>query len=252
MTERPDTLHPPPVGGLLDETARNELAVRHLDLVGRVVGRLPIAIPKTLDRDDLLSVGNLGLLNAARTFQPGRGAAFRTFAYMAIRAAILDELRRHDPLPRGTRGKLKKLRDLETKFRGDEGRLPLPDEIAAALEISTGDAVLLLAQAETERLLRQESGEVGSGEMFEPLDIGGAEPSDGAERREELELIELAIRDLTERERQVVVLYFSEGLYLKEIGETLGVTESRISQILACAQRKIRVKIEKKRGAAGD
>ncbi len=247
MTDRSDTLLPPVAGGILDEAARNELAVRHLDLVGRVVGRLPIAIPSSLDRDDLLSVGNLGLLTAARTFQPGRGASFRTFAYMAIRAAILDELRRNDPLPRGTRGRLKQLRDVESRYRSHEGRLPLPDEIAKELEISAEDAVVLLNQAETERLLRSESGEVNSGELFEPVDPDGAAPSDGAERTEELERVEGAIRALSDRERQVVVLYFSEGLYLKEIGETLGVTESRVSQILTCAQRKIRVKVESRK-----
>jgi len=247
MTERTDIRNPASGAEFLDDAARDELAVKHLDLVGRVVGRLPIAVPVGLDRDDLLSVGNLGLLNAARTYKPGRGASFRTFAYMAIRAAILDELRRADPLPRGARARLRGLRDLESRYRASQGRLPLPDEISEELSISSDEANLLLAQAETDRLLRIDNGDESTGDSFEPIDAGASRPSERAEVNEELALIEEALRQLSERERQVVVLYFSEGLFLKEIGEVLGVTESRISQILACAQRKIRVKIESRK-----
>src|SRR5690606_8982093 len=131
-----------------------------------------------------------------------------------------------------------------TRFRGDEGRLPLPDEIATALNITAEEALHLLHHAETDRLLKQEATDVGSGEMFEPMDEHADRASEDVERAELLERVERAIRELSDRERQVVVLYFSEGLYLKEIGETLGVTESRVSQILTCAQRKIRVKVE--------
>ena len=247
MSDRTDIRGPASGPGILDDAARDELAVKHLDLVGRVVGRMPIAVPSGLDRDDLLSVGNLGLLNAARTFQPGRGASFRTFAYMAIRAAILDELRRADPLPRGARARLRDLRELESRYRASRGRLPLPEEIAEELDLSPDDANLLLAQAETDRLIRLDSSDESGSDGLEPVDAGGERPSDQAEVKEELAQIEAALRTLAERERQVVVLYFSEGLYLKEIGETLGVTESRVSQILACAQRKIRVKIESRK-----
>src|SRR5678815_1379786 len=100
MTEAPG------INSVLDKTARDDLATRNLDLVHRIVGRLPISVPRGMDRDDLLSAGTIGLLTAARTYQPMRGASFRTFAYLAIKSAILDELRRHDPLPRGARARL--------------------------------------------------------------------------------------------------------------------------------------------------
>lgn len=234
-------------GIILDDASRDELAVKHLDLVGRVVGRLPISVPDQLDREDLLSVGALGLLKAARTYQPMRGASFRTYAFIAIRAAVLDELRRFDPLPRGARSRLKELRKLEVDFRAREGRLPTPEEISESLSLSSTETDQLLAHAEGARLLNSGVLSAPSRDPFDPVDTRAAEPADNAAHQEEMELVEHAIRALATRERQVIVLYFSEGLYLKEIGETLGVTESRVCQILACAQRKIRVHVEKMR-----
>lgn len=230
-------------------SASDDLAVKNLDLVGRVISRMPISLPPSLDRDDLISVGTLGLLQAARTYQPLRGAAFRTYAWLAIRAAVLDELRRHDSLPRGVRSRLKSLAALESEYRSREGRLPLPTEIAAGLSISDDESEQLLAWAAEADLLRTAQG-AGDDEIPEPADERAPEPITEAERREQLECVERAIRELVPRERQVFVLYHSEGLYLKEIGELLGVTESRVSQILACAQRKVRSRLEQSNHAA--
>ncbi len=237
----------PGLGDLLDDAARDELAVKHLDLVGRVLGRLPFPVPSALDRDDLISVGSMGLLRAARSYEPTRGASFRTYAYIAIRAAILDELRRFDPLPRGARGPLKALRRFEIEFRAGHGRLPTPSEVADEFTIELADAEGLIVRGEEDRLLRIPQS--GADEVFDPIDTSGEEPSEGAERQEEIELVERAIVGLSERERQVVVLYHAEGLYLKEIGELLGVTESRVCQVLACAQRKIRAKVQSNKEA---
>lgn len=232
-------------GAILDDAARDELAVKHLDLVPRVVGRLPYAPPPGMDHEDLVSVGTIGLLKAARTYQPMRGAAFRTFAYLSIRAAILDELRRQDHLPRGVRSRLKELRRAEEEFRGREGRLPTPQEAAELLATDVAEVAVLLAHAEEDRLLAGHG--APQADLDEPRDEAGGEPGELAARREELALVERAIQELPKRERQVIVLYHSEGLYLKEIGELLGVTESRICQILACAQRKLRARLDQER-----
>ena len=228
---------------LLDTTSRDQLAVKHLDLVPKVVGRLPLSIPRGLDREDLHSAGMLGLLNAARTYEPMRGASFRTFAYTAIRAAVLDELRRHDPLPRGARPRLRELARLDVEFRSTHGRPPTPYEIADALSLTDAETEQLLGHAELDRLLRF-GGATDEPDVIDPIDSRLLAPDATAERHEELGAIEQAIAALSERERQVVVLYYAESLYLKDIGLLLGVTESRICQILACAQRKIRSRIE--------
>lgn len=229
---------------LLDDSSREQLAVKHIDLVPRVVGRMPIALPRGVDRDDLISAGMLGLLTAARTYQPMRGASFRTFAYTAIRGAVLDELRRLDPLPRGARSRLRDLTNLDTVFRNEHGRPPHADEIATHLGLTADEVEQLLGHAQTDRLLRREpTGD--DEEASEPLDPRVVQPLEQCERREDLERVEQAIAELNPRERQVVVLYYAESLYLKEIGELIGVTESRICQILACAQRKIRIRLQK-------
>lgn len=240
-----DSNHPGAGYDLLDAAARDELAVKHLDLVARVVGRLPITIPAGLDRDDLISVGTLGLLHAARTYQPMRGASFRTFAYMAIRASILDELRRHDPLPRGARARIRQLHAFEAEFRAEHGRVPTPQEIADQLALTAVDAEELLEQAETLRVLRVDTahGDEDDEAAFEPADPTPEDPSANAERMDDLKKVEDAICDLSPRERQVVVLYHAEGMFLREIGAVLGVTESRVCQILTCAQRKIKARV---------
>lgn len=244
MTENTPAIHT-----LLDSSARDALAVKNLDLVSRVVGRLPISLPHGIDRDDLLSAGTVGLLNAARTYQPMRGASFRTFAYLAIKAAVLDELRRHDPLPRGARARIRELERVESEARSTLGRVPTPDEIAQALSLDTEGAEELIELAKEARFLVREQSIVDEdGRSFEAADESASEPGDDAAKRELLAKIEDAICDLSQRERQVFVLYHSENLYLKEIGALLDVTESRVSQILACAERKIRSRVERSGG----
>ena len=88
---------------------RDRLVEQYLPLVRYVVARLPVTMPNSLDRDDFYSVGVMGLMHAAATFDPGRGASFKTFAYTAIRGAILDEVRKHDPVPRNRRDRLRKM-----------------------------------------------------------------------------------------------------------------------------------------------
>ncbi len=238
------------IPSVLDKSARDDLATRNLDLVPRVVGRLPISIPPGIDRDDLLSAGTLGLLNAARTYQPMRGASFRTFAYLAIKSAILDELRRHDPLPRGARARIHELERAETDARATLGRPPTPEELAATLCITTEDVEQLFQLAKESKLLASEAriatrADDDEAPAFDPPDEKGLEPSDDVARREIVARVEEAISQLSPRERQVFVLYHSENLYLKEIGTLLGVTESRVCQILACAENKVRAKVER-------
>lgn len=235
---------------LLDNSSRDELVVKHLDLVPRVVGRLPIAPPPGLDREDLVSAGTLGLLTAARTYQPGRGASFRTFAYTAIRAAVLDELRRHDPLPRGARRRIREVHAYEAEFRAREGRVPTPQEIADGMRVTLREVEAALDHAEQERLLRAEAS--GEPDPIDPVDPLGGEPLRAIEQAEDVERVEAAMHHLAPRERQVVVLYHSEGLLLKEIGELLEVTESRVSQILACAHQKIRSRLQRHRTTQGE
>jgi RNA polymerase sigma factor for flagellar operon FliA len=226
---------------------RDRLIEQYLPLVHYVVARLPVTMPATLDRDDFFSVGVLGLMQAAANFDPTRGASFKTFAYTAIRGAILDEIRKHDPVPRNRRDRLRKLDRLEADLRNQLDREPTLDELADALGVLPQELDDDLMARHTGRILSldEPSGEDAAETRMATLANQDAiDPSLRAGSREDLERLTKAISELPETERNVVVLYFHEQLFLKEIGQILGVTESRVSQILSRSVERLRTRLK--------
>ncbi len=226
---------------------RDRLVEQYLPLVHYVVARIPVALPASLDRDDFFSVGVMGLMHAASTFDPNRGASFKTFAYTAIRGAILDEVRKHDPVPRNRRDRLRRMDRATTQLRAELGRAPTPAELATVMGCSEQDLDEDLQALHTSRMLSLDE-PFGSDEDAGPMagqigDEDTLEPGEHADKRERLERLTKAIAELPETDRNVVVLYFHEQLFLKEIGEVLGVSESRISQILTRATERLRLKM---------
>lgn len=221
----------------LTETQRNKLVEEYLPLVRYVIGRLPVTLPAVLDKDDLFEVGVIGLMNAASSYDPSKGALFKTFAYANIRGAVLDELRKHDIVPRSRRDRLKAFEKASRALEDEYGRPATPEEIAVEMGLSVEqvDDCLVNMQAITSMSL--DDGDNGgaehaAGRMSSCLAaVNTVDPSDQAELNELKERLSMAILDLPEQERRVVVLYYAEGLLLKEIGAVLGVTESRVSQI---------------------
>lgn len=226
---------------------RDRLVEQYLPLVHYVVARLPVTLPGSLDRDDFFSVGVIGLMHAAATFDPNRGASFKTFAYTAIRGAILDEVRKHDPVPRNRRDRLRLMERTSQRLRGELGRAPNQTELATAMGCSEQDLEDDLQALHTSRMLSLDEPRGGDDEGAAMIDEVGDEdastPDREADRRERLERLTKAIAELPETDRNVVVLYYHEQLYLKEIGEVLGVTESRVSQILTRATERLRLKL---------
>jgi RNA polymerase sigma factor for flagellar operon FliA len=227
---------------------RDRLVEQFLPLVRYVVARLPVTLPGSLDRDDFYSVGVMGLLHAASTFDPARGASFKTFAYTAIRGAILDEVRKHDPVPRNRRDRLRKVDRQHAALRASLDRDPTPGELATALGCTEQDLDDDLQALHTSRTLSLDE-PAGSGDDAGTLgsQIGAADAVDPrtlAGDRERLDRLTKAITELPPTDRHVVVLYFHEQLYLKEIGRILGVTESRVSQILTRATERLRLKLK--------
>ena len=229
---------------------RDRLVEQFLPLVRYVVARLPVTMPGSLDRDDFYSVGVIGLMHAAATYDPGRGASFKTFAYTAIRGAILDEVRKHDPVPRNRRDRLRKMDRTNAALRGSLDREPTMGELAAAMGCTEEDLDADLQALHTCRTLSLDErygGEEDGGSLASQIADGDSvDPSLRADDRESLELLTKAISELPETDRHVVVLYYHEQLYLKEIGQILGVTESRISQILTRAIERLRLKLKPK------
>jgi len=220
---------------------RKQLIEGYLPLVKHVLGRLAISLPPGWDRDDLYSVGVCGLIHAADTFDPTKGATFKTFAYSAIRGAILDELRRNDIVPRSRREKLKNLERAAAAVKERLGRDGTPEELAEELGVPVEKVERDLLALHTVSLisLEEEQGEDGS--LKQMLQAPEAkDPMDEASFREEVERLGKAIGELPENERKVVILYYHEELLLREIGEILGVSESRVSQILTRAHHHLR------------
>ncbi|QDU70000.1 sigma-70 family RNA polymerase sigma factor [Engelhardtia mirabilis] len=226
----------------LDPGAREALILEHLPLLHHIVGRLAVELPARIDRDDLLGYGMLGLIAAADGFDPGRGLQFSTYAFPRIRGAIIDELRKADFLPRGRR---ERVRDLDTARRGLEqslGRPPSPEELAGALEISEEEVDQILSSARTSMVVSLDDGPT---EDFGALlaDPRSEDPVDSAEWVEMKRVLARAIGELPDNEQTVISLYYAEGLLLKEIGEVLGVTESRVSQLHSRAVYRLNVSL---------
>jgi RNA polymerase sigma factor for flagellar operon FliA len=217
--------------------ARERLIVHYAPLVKYVAGRLGAGLPQTVEQADLVSGGMFGLMDALDRFDPVRQVKFETFAIPRIRGAILDELRAMDWVPRSVRFKARELEkataDLEARLK----RPPTDEEIAAHLGIGLDELRQVLTQisfvsvmALEEATTSDEEGEPRS--LLDTLsDAATADPTEELEGREMRVMLADAINSLSEREKLVVTLYYFEGLTLSEIGEVLGVTESRVCQI---------------------
>ncbi|HKE01398.1 MAG TPA: FliA/WhiG family RNA polymerase sigma factor [Planctomycetota bacterium] len=209
-------------------------------LVKYVVGRLAIDLPPSLDREDLASWGTMGLMRAVETYDATRGVAFSTHAYIQIRGAILDELRRQDVLPRTRRDRLRTVKEARAALEQKLGRPPAPEELAEATGLSADDLDEALLSEHTTNVLSLGDGhdDAGIGALLRSDE--SQDPSEIAGANEMRERLAQAITRLPEVERRVVTLYYAESLLLKEIGEVLGFSESRASQIHARALERLR------------
>ena len=214
---------------------RNTLVEEYLPLVRHVLGRLPLSLPNFMDHEDLFEVGVLGLMNAARTFDSGKGAQFKTHAYVNIRGAILDELRKYDVLPRSRRDRIKLFRKTADELEDQLGRQATPDEIAVAMNLSIEQVDDILVNMQGAAMLSLDDGD-SSGEPGVKLAdaiacMASPNPANEAEASELKALVAQEIQQLPDNEKHVIILYYAEGLLLKEIGQAMGVSESRVSQI---------------------
>jgi RNA polymerase sigma factor for flagellar operon FliA len=209
---------------------REKLILDHVPLLRHIVGRMALDLPATVERDDLYGWGMLGLIGAADTWEPARGLKFSTFAFPRIRGAILDELRRADFLPRGRREKVRELERAVSACEQQDGTAPTPERIARELGVSLDeiDEILLSARSAATASLDDGPGIELLGLLSDPR---CDDPQGSAEWEEMRGLLVAAIGELPEQDKTVITLYYGEELFLREIAEVLGVTESRVSQI---------------------
>lgn len=224
------------------EPARNALVVHYLPLVRRVTDRMLGGLPASVDAQDLYAEGHLGLIEAIERFETGRDVKFETFAQWRIKGAVQDYLRRQDWLSRATRDRLKAVERAIVALEQRLKRTPSDDEVAAQLT-RDGDQQ---AEAWSGAQVREALGHYTTSHLASLDDLAprpggdaygevadtGAAPDEETTGRLQQGEARLAVGELGERERQLVALYFYEELTLADIGRILGVTESRVSQIL--------------------
>ena len=228
---------------------REAMILQYYPLVKSVAYRLVSRFPPNVEIDDLINVGCLGLIDAIDRFTPERAASFRAYAEMRIRGAMIDELRSLDWVPRSVRQRMDEAGRAQVQLERDLGRSPTDAETAAYLGM---DIDQFQALAKNQSLLSVISLDELGGRDDSRRDVHQILRDPGGHTAEALVDLKLlqdklaeAIAQLKEREKIVVALYYTEDLTLKEIGEVLGVTESRISQIHSQAIKRLQLKLRK-------
>ena len=231
------------------EGARERLILHYAPLVKYVASRVATGLPASVDQADLVSYGMFGLIDALEKFDPGRGNKFETYAIPRIKGAIIDELRAMDWVPRSVRFKAREIEKAYSDLESIHKRGPTEKEVAARLGVTLRELHEVINQISFVQVLQlDEILSVGSdrGEQVSLLDTladRGTDPTMALEGEETRGLLAAAINSLSEREKIVVTLYYFEGLTLAEIGDILGVTESRVCQIHTKAVGQLRLQL---------
>lgn len=223
--------------------------LEHLPFVKWIAYRLAVRMPETLDIQDLISAGTVGLLQALRDFDPSRKNQFKTYASIRIRGAMLDAIREQDWVPRSFRDRYKKYVQRLNELTKRLGREPNEEEIRRDLGLSRSQYEGFLRRARSLSFLSLEELHVSNDTVaeFSGRDNESARknPAVSAELSEVRKMLEKAIESLPERERLIIQLYYYEELNLKEIGKVLGVGESRVCQLQTQALMRLKGKLRK-------
>jgi len=221
-----------------DQQARDRLILAYAPLVKYVAGRMSSGLPTHIEEADLISYGLLGLIGALERFDPGREIKFETYAIARIKGSIIDELRSLDWVPRSVRAKAREIEHACALLENRLQRVPTDDEIAKELRISVDEFQHALTQISNTSMVALDelwaiSGSDGdTASLIDTIeDPRSRDPSRMLDLSEMKGRLALAIEALPPREKVVIALYYYENLTLREIGEVLGVTESRVSQL---------------------
>jgi len=234
-----------------DSKARDQLILAYSPLVKYVAGRMSSGLPAHIEEADLVSYGLLGLIGALERFDPSRNIKFETYAVSRIKGSIIDELRALDWVPRSVRSWARKVEATVTKLENQLMRAPTDEETAAALGIDVDEFQDILNQISCSSIVALDefwdSASTGQDRvnLIDTIEDSDAPDPSRAYRLQVIkETLATAIQRLPEREKVVIGLYYYEGLTLKEIGEVLGVTESRVSQLHTKAVLRLRGRIK--------
>lgn len=226
---------------------RNTLMEMYLPVVQFTAERLLMTLPRSIDVDDLKSAGTFGLMDAIDGFDIDRGIKFKTYCSTRIRGAILDELRSQDWVPRLVRLRAHQINRAQAGLEATHCRVPTDAEMADQMGVSVNDYLAMVqeARAHTVRSL-SESWDDGSGdapvEKIDYLKDSGA--PDPAEVLNQKDVMKAMIRSLNKREKEIILMYYRDGLTMKQIGQLMALTESRVCQIHSNVMKKLKVHLE--------
>ncbi|MDR3304037.1 MAG: RNA polymerase sigma factor WhiG [Treponema sp.] len=232
-----------------DPKIREDFIKQYAPLVKYVAGKVAIGMPHTVEFDDLVGYGNFGLIDAIDKFDPKKGVKFKTYAVTRIRGAIFDELRSIDWVPRSVRQKTREVEEAIGTLEAQLGRTATDREIANALKMDENEYLKTMMKISTTSILsihdvwfsKDENDKVAIIDSIEAPAI--LNPDVIVEKDEMRRVIVEQINELPEKEKKVLVLYYYEDLTLKEIGQVLEVTESRVSQLHTRAIMRLRSKL---------
>jgi RNA polymerase sigma factor for flagellar operon FliA len=230
--------------------ARDRLILHYSPLVKYVAGRVAVGLPANIEQSDLISYGIFGLIDAIDKYEPARGIKFETYAISRIRGAIIDELRAIDWVPRSVRFKAREVEKAYTNLENKLKRPPSDAEIAEEMGVSMDELHNIYTQLSSVSLVALDELMTVEGDKGDRLslvetleDTRATSPMEAFESEEMKGILTEAINRLPEREKIVVTLYYYEGLTLAQIGQVLGVTESRVCQMHTKAVLALRGKI---------
>jgi RNA polymerase sigma factor FliA len=234
-------------GGSPGGSRRDDLIQHFLPLVRAIARKISSRLPPSVDYDDLVSAGTLGLLYALDRYTPQEGGDFRRYAGIRIRGTILDDLRSLDWAPRSRRQEQAAMDEARHEVVGQKGRKATPEEIAAAMEMSLEDYQRMRSRISSKLLVHLEDMGTLRGEgrsAFEILeDPSAADPAALTALRNTYEQLTAAVDSLTDRERIIITLYYFDHFMAKDISKILGVTEGRVSQIHHGALARLKKKL---------
>ena len=230
--------------------SKEDLIMSCMPLVRHVANRLAAQLPPHLDREDLLEAGIYGMVDAIERYNPREDAKFETYAVLRIRGAIIDELRSRDFVPRSVRRKARQIRETRAALTADNDYTPTTSQLAEALNLNEDELNNALAEVDSiasfTSLYDQRGGD--HSDSFRMLDVipdpKSASPFQSMEVEEKKKALATAIQGLPDQERLVITLYYYEGMLLKQIGELLSVSESRISQVRSRALMLLKLKMK--------
>ena len=225
-----------------NKTARDTLIVQYIYLIRYVVGRVKVTLPSTISIEDIAGYGVEGLINAIERYSPQKNTRFETYALIRIRGSILDRIRSQDFLPRSVRKKIKDIKNAQEHLKQELGRMPTTSEVANFLDMDPEKVTQLLSEDTTMTSKKKKKGSTDdSVEIIDTIqDTNKLNPQEQAEEQNVKQELEKALRRLPERERIIMVLYYQENMTLKEIGQTINMSESRVCQLHAQAIMKLK------------